>query len=105
MITLDKQISIVFLDPVGINKAGAYRYEVYLTNLNGDKGTTLFVGNVFLNENQSELNLDITSIVRSYYKTNNLWENLNEDNKISLFVRYTDLETRQYEQRIINKHQ
>lgn len=37
--------------------------------------------------------------------TTELWENLNEDNKISLFVRYTDLETRQYQQRIINKHQ
>ena len=33
------------------------------------------------------------------------WESLNEDNKISLFVRYTDLENHQYEQRIINKHQ
>ena len=37
--------------------------------------------------------------------TTELWENLNEDNKISLFVRYTDLQTRAYEQRIINKHQ
>ena len=36
--------------------------------------------------------------------TAELWENLNPDNKISLFVRYTDLETREYEQRIINKH-
>ena len=36
--------------------------------------------------------------------TAELWENLNADNKISLFVRYTDLETRAYEQRIINKH-
>ena len=34
-----------------------------------------------------------------------LWKNLNEDNKISLFVRYTDLEKRTYEQRILNKHQ
>ena len=33
-----------------------------------------------------------------------LWENLNPDNKISLFVRYTDLHTREVEQRIINKH-
>ena len=33
-----------------------------------------------------------------------LWENLNENNKISLFVRYTDLESGAYEQRIINKH-
>ena len=37
--------------------------------------------------------------------TDELWQSLNEDNKISLFVRYTDLETRQYTQRIINKHQ
>jgi hypothetical protein len=34
-----------------------------------------------------------------------LWENLNADNKISLFVRYTDLQTGDYEQRILNKHQ
>ena len=37
--------------------------------------------------------------------TAELWENLNEDNKISLFVRYTDLATGEYEQRIINKHE
>ena len=36
--------------------------------------------------------------------TEELWENLDENNKISLFVRYTDLETGKYEQRIINKH-
>ena len=34
-----------------------------------------------------------------------LWTSLNEDNKISLFVRYTDLETRDTEQIIINKHE
>lgn len=37
--------------------------------------------------------------------TNELWDNLNADNKISLFVRYTDLETRTFEQRVLNKHQ
>lgn len=37
--------------------------------------------------------------------TDTLWTNLNEANKISLFVRYTDLETGEYEQRILNKHQ
>ena len=36
--------------------------------------------------------------------TSLLWDNLNPDNKISLFVRYTDLETRAYEQRILNKN-
>ena len=37
--------------------------------------------------------------------TAELWENLNEDNKISLFVRYTDLATGEYRQQILNKHQ
>ena len=36
--------------------------------------------------------------------TDMLWNNLNEANKISLFVRYTDMETGTYEQRILNKH-
>ena len=33
-----------------------------------------------------------------------LWNNLNADNKISLFVRYTDLATHSFEQRILNKN-
>ena len=37
--------------------------------------------------------------------TGMLWENLNPDNKISLFVRYTDLETGEFEETVINKHQ
>ena len=37
--------------------------------------------------------------------TEELWTNLDENNKISLFVRYTDIATREVEQRIINKHQ
>ena len=36
--------------------------------------------------------------------TDLLWESLNADNKISLFVRYTDLSTGVYEQKILNKH-
>ena len=37
--------------------------------------------------------------------TTAVWENLNPDNKISLFVRFTDLETNTYTQRILNKNQ
>ena len=33
-----------------------------------------------------------------------LWESLNEDNKVSLFVRYIDIETGKYETRIVNKN-
>lgn len=36
--------------------------------------------------------------------TNTLWNNLNEENKVSLFVRYIDLATGTYETRIINKN-
>ena len=37
--------------------------------------------------------------------TSLVWENLDEDNKVSLFVRFTDLDTKQSETRIINKNQ
>ena len=37
--------------------------------------------------------------------TKMLWDNLNVDNKISLFVRYTDRVTGEYTQRILNKHE
>lgn len=37
--------------------------------------------------------------------TEMLWTNLNEDNKVSLFVRYIDIATGKYETRIVNKNQ
>lgn len=37
--------------------------------------------------------------------TNTLWTNLNEDNKVSLFVRYISLENGKVETRMINKNQ
>ncbi|MBE6790481.1 MAG: inosine monophosphate cyclohydrolase [Ruminococcaceae bacterium] len=36
--------------------------------------------------------------------TDIIWKNLNEDNKVSLFVRYIDLETNEFETRIVNKN-
>ncbi len=36
--------------------------------------------------------------------TENLWTSLNEDNKVSLFVRFIDIETGKTESRIINKN-
>lgn len=36
--------------------------------------------------------------------TGMIWENLNEENKVSLFVRYIDIETGKYETHIINKN-
>ena len=36
--------------------------------------------------------------------TNMIWSSLNEENKVSLFVRFIDIETGKYETRIINKN-
>ena len=37
--------------------------------------------------------------------TDMIWNSLNEENKVSLFVRYIDIATGQYETRIMNKNQ
>ena len=37
--------------------------------------------------------------------TKMIWENLNEENKVSLFVRFIEIETGKYETRILNKNQ
>lgn len=37
--------------------------------------------------------------------TSNVWTSLNEENKVSLFVRYIDIETGEYETRILNKNE
>jgi hypothetical protein len=37
--------------------------------------------------------------------TDSLWHSLNEENKVSLFVRYIDIETGKVETRIVNKNQ
>ena len=36
--------------------------------------------------------------------TDLIWQNLNEDNKVSLFVRYIDIASGEYETRIVNKN-
>ena len=36
--------------------------------------------------------------------TDMLWNSLNEDNKVSLFVRFIDIETGKYEIKIVNKN-
>ena len=47
--------------------------------------------------------IDIADDIDDY--TNTLWTNLNDDNKVSLFVRYIDISTGKYETRIINKNE
>jgi IMP cyclohydrolase len=47
--------------------------------------------------------VDITGNIDEF--TNAVWTNLNEDNKVSLFVRFIDIATGKYETRILNKNQ
>lgn len=37
--------------------------------------------------------------------TDDIWEALDEDNRISLYVRFTDLETGEYDERLINRNE
>lgn len=46
--------------------------------------------------------VDIQGDIDTFTKL--VWNNLNEDNKVSLFVRYIDIETGKYETRIVNKN-
>ena len=46
--------------------------------------------------------VDIVDDIDAY--TELLWTSLNEDNKVSLFVRYIDIATGKYETRIVNKN-
>lgn len=47
--------------------------------------------------------VDIAGDIDAFTAT--VWNSLNEDNKVSLFVRYIDIQTGTYETRIINKNQ
>lgn len=47
--------------------------------------------------------VDIEGDIDSF--TEMVWKNLNEDNKVSLFVRFIDIATGSYESRIVNKNQ
>lgn len=46
--------------------------------------------------------VDIEGDIESF--TNMIWDNLNEDNKVSLFVRYIEIESGKCETRIVNKN-
>lgn len=47
--------------------------------------------------------VDITGDIDTF--TSKVWDSLNEDNKVSLFVRYIDIASGKYESRIVNKNQ
>ena len=66
----------------------------FLSTYNGDNNTPLsFAGEPV--SVQTEQDIDVfTSLI---------WDSLNEENKVSLFVRYIDLKTKEFVTRIVNK--
>ena len=88
MTFLDDQIRIYFVDPSGIDESKTYLYKVYLLDKNWNKKETLFTGNIFLEQNQSEVLIDITSIVRSYKKTVNPYKGGNTQGESTVFLRF-----------------
>lgn len=85
---LDEQIRIYFLDPSGIDESKTYLYKVYLLDKDWNKVETLFTGNIFLEQNQSSVTIDITSIVRSYRKLHNPFKSGITQEESSVFLRF-----------------
>ena len=50
------------------------------------------------------MNRGIYTILSNKPLTKDIWENLDENNKISLYVRYVNLENGKEESRLINKN-
>lgn len=88
MIFLDDNIRIYFVDPSGIDESKTYLYKVYLLDKDWNKVETLFTGNIFLEANQSEVHIDITSIVRSYKKSTNPYKGGNTQGESTVFLRF-----------------
>ena len=68
-----------------------------------------FIEKTMNDENIFKLLLIVLLISNNYQGCDchgkSLWNSLNEDNKVSLFVRYIDIETGNYETKIVNKNQ
>ena len=89
------------------NPEGCNRYTfAYETPAAGEARfihTYMNVGNPLPSfEGEPEL-VDVADDIDEYTKL--LWESLNADNKVSLFVRYINIADGTYETRIVNKHQ
>ena len=88
-------------DPSGCNRS-TYTYE----NPKAGEGrfihTYMHDGNPLPSFEGEPKLVEIDGDIDSF--TQMVWENLNEENKVSLFVRYIDIATGAYETRIVNKN-
>jgi len=97
------RLSILKSDGLDGNNCNRYFYEYtatpgvarYISTYQGDNNNPLaFSGEPLV----MELDYDIETL------TNHIWESLNEDNKVALFVRYIDCVTKEYSTSIVNKY-
>ena len=89
------------------NPAGCNRYTFAYENPSAGEGhfihTYMHDGNPLPSFEGEPKLVEIDGEIDEFAKM--VWENLNEENKVSLFVRFIEIESGKYETRIINKHQ
>ncbi|MCR5201537.1 MAG: IMP cyclohydrolase [Lachnospiraceae bacterium] len=98
------KMSILKSDNGNGESCNRYTYE-YLEPVNGEGRfihTYMGDGNPLPSFEGEPEWVDIPDDIEAF--TNLLWENLNADNKVSLFVRYIDIATGKYETKIVNKN-
>ncbi len=89
-------------DPSGCNRY-TYTYENPTAGEGRFIHTYMQDGNPLPSFEGEPTRVDITGDIDTF--TDMVWNSLNEDNKVSLFVRFIDIATGKYESRIVNKNQ
>ncbi len=89
-------------DPSGCNRY-TYTYENPTAGEGRFIHTYMQDGNPLPSFEGEPTRVDITGNIDAF--TDMVWNSLNEDNKVSLFVRFIDIATGKYESRIVNKNQ
>lgn len=88
-------------DPSGCNRY-TYTYENPTAGEGRFIHTYMEDGNPLPSFEGEPTRVDISGDIDTF--TDMVWNSLNEDNKVSLFVRFIDIRTGQYESRIVNKN-
>ena len=88
-------------DPVACNRF-TYAYENPKAGIGRFIHTYMTDGNPLPSYSGEPTVVELTGDIDEF--TEEVWSSLNEDNKVSLFVRYIDIATGKYETRIINKN-
>ena len=88
-------------DPAACNRF-TYAYENPKAGIGRFIHTYMTDGNPLPSYSGEPTVVELTGDIDEF--TEEVWSSLNEDNKVSLFVRYIDITTGKYETRIINKN-